>query len=88
MSINFPYLSTIQDLSNRQDIDVYLVGGFLRDHFLGIRRQDFDFAVSKDALKLAQQFSRKISGAYVLLDKERGCARVAKKTADGPKPPE
>ena len=40
---------------------------------------DFDFAVNRDALKLAKAFAVKIKGAYVLLDEERGCARVCRK---------
>ena len=41
--------------------------------------QDMDFALEKSALKVAKSFANKIKGAYILLDEERQCARVAKK---------
>ena len=56
-----------------------MVGGFLRDLQLGIEKEDFDFAVEKNALSVALLFSKKVKGAYVLLDEERGCARVVKR---------
>ncbi|MBF0523440.1 MAG: HD domain-containing protein [Candidatus Omnitrophica bacterium] len=74
----FPQLEIIQSIASARKISVYLVGGFLRDHILGISKTDFDFAVEKDALKLAQIFAHKIKGAYVVLDKELRCARVVK----------
>ncbi|HLF17619.1 MAG TPA: HD domain-containing protein [Candidatus Omnitrophota bacterium] len=76
-------IKIIRDLARKKRLKVFLVGGFLRDLLLGRPKIDFDFAVSKSALKLAKSFSTKIKGAYVLLDKERGCARVCKKTKEG-----
>ncbi len=74
-----PQIRIIQDLARKRKLQVHLVGGYLRDHFLGIEKTDLDFAVSKDALKLAEIFAGQIKGAYIVLDQERGCARVAKK---------
>ncbi len=51
----------------------------MRDFFLGMKKKDFDFAVECNALEVARTFSKTIKGAFVLLDKERGCARIAKK---------
>jgi len=75
----YPQLKTIQEIAKKRKKQVHLVGGFLRDYRLGTQRQDFDFAVDGDALKIARVFAHRIKGAFVLLDKERGCARVAKK---------
>ncbi len=77
--IRHPHIKIIQDLAKRRKTAIYLVGGFLRDSLLGFEKRDFDFAVEKDALKFARCFATKIKGAYVLLDEEHGCARVAKK---------
>lgn len=41
--------------------------------------RDLDLAVSSDAIALARLFAKAIKGAFVLLDEEAGCARVAKK---------
>ena len=76
---DYPQLKTICDIAKQKKVSVYLVGGFLRDFLLGISKKDFDFAVEKNALGVARAFSEKIKGAYVLLDEDRGCARVAKK---------
>jgi len=76
---DYPQLKIIQDIAKKKKTPVYLVGGFLRDAILGFEKKDFDFAVKKNALGVARLFSRKVKGAYVLLDEERKCARVVKK---------
>jgi len=73
---DYPQLKIIQDVAKKKKVSIYLVGGFLRDFLLGIEKLDFDFAVEKNALTVARVFSEKIKGAYILLDEERGCARV------------
>jgi poly(A) polymerase len=80
----YQQLKTIQKLAEKRNVHVYLVGGFLRDLFLTNGKNikmDFDFAVSKNAIAFARQFANQIKGAFVLLDEEHGCARVAKKSA-------
>lgn len=76
---DYPQLKVIQDIAKQKKRSVHLVGGFLRDYMLGNPKADFDFAVNKDALGVAKTFAQKIKGAYIVLDEERGCARVAKK---------
>lgn len=83
-SIDLPHLEIIQELSRSRKLEVHLVGGCLRDFILGRKKPDFDFAVSKNAIALARAFADKIKGAFVLLDKENGCARVVKKINDEP----
>ncbi|OGX37729.1 MAG: hypothetical protein A3D87_04215 [Omnitrophica WOR_2 bacterium RIFCSPHIGHO2_02_FULL_50_17] len=76
---DYPYIKIIQQIAKHKKTPLYLVGGFLRDYFLGNPKLDFDFAVEKDALRLARLLARHIKGAFVLLDSERGCGRVVKK---------
>ncbi|MBF0478350.1 MAG: HD domain-containing protein [Candidatus Omnitrophica bacterium] len=76
---DFPYLVSLRELSIQKGCKIYLVGGFVRDLFLNRFNNDFDFAVEKNALKLAEAFAQKIKGAYVLLDAENVCGRVVKK---------
>jgi putative nucleotidyltransferase with HDIG domain len=79
-------LSLLSALAGQKRLRVHLVGGFLRDRVLSPERpdgRDLDFAVSKGAILLARAFARRIRGAFVLLDNERGCARVAQKTPQG-----
>ncbi len=73
---NLPHLKIVRDLARMKKTDVHLVGGFLRDHLLGKKSTDLDFAVSDNAIAFARAFARKVKGAFVLLDKEHGCARV------------
>jgi len=73
------FIKIIRDIAKRKNVSIHLVGGFLRDHALGSNGYDFDFAVEKKALEIARLFAQKIKGAYILLDAERGCARVAKR---------
>lgn len=75
----YPNLLTVQSLALRERIPVYLVGGFLRDLLLSRPCLDFDFALAKNAISFARKFSRKIKGAFVLLDDKNGCARVVRK---------
>jgi len=72
-------LLIIQTLAKKNKVQVYLVGGALRDLILNRPCCDFDFAVFKNALKVARQFADQIKGSYVLLDEEHGCARVVKR---------
>ena len=76
---DYPHLKIIRDIAKAKKLSIHLVGGFLRDFILGSQKEDFDFAVEKNALSVARLFSKKIKGAYILLDEQKGCARVAKK---------
>ncbi len=55
----------------------YLVGGSLRDALLGRALTDLDLAVAGDAPAFARGLADRLGGHFVLLDAERGTARVA-----------
>ncbi len=85
---DYPHLKMIRDIARRKKVVIHIVGGFLRDYFLESLRgphphqtglRDFDFAVERDALRVSRLFADQIKGAYIVLDEDRGCARVAKK---------
>ncbi len=83
---DLPEIYSIIELAKRRQVSVFLVGGFLRDQHL--KRQarkgaDFDFIVTDGAIAFARAFAKKVRGAFVLLDKESGCARVARKLPGG-----
>ncbi len=79
-----PYLSKIKKIAKKQDVEVYLVGGVLRDLFLagGIQKPDFDFAVENNVEKFVQEFANQIKGRIVILDKVLRNIRVVKKKKD------
>lgn len=55
---------------------LYLVGGFLRDLYLGSPGRDLDFAVSGNALNFARAVAEILEATYIPLDRINGVARV------------
>ena len=55
---------------------IFIVGGFLRDLYLGIPGRDMDFAVSGDAMRFAEGAALNLGGAFVPLDRVNGIARI------------
>lgn len=74
------FLETILDeigtLSIKKNKKIYLVGGFLRDMYLGYPGRDLDFAVGGNAMNLAQDISEILNGVYIPLDRINRVARV------------
>lgn len=73
---------TIERIVKKYNVKAFLVGGAIRDYLMDRPCVDFDFAVEKQAIKIAKVFAKKIKGAFVLLDEEHHCARVARKEKD------
>lgn len=55
---------------------LYLVGGAVRDAFLGRPTTDIDIAVDGDAVSLARRLADWLGGDVYVMDRERGVARV------------
>ncbi len=72
-------LKELLKLSKREKVDIFLVGGFLRDLLLQKKTVDYDIVIDKDAKELARKFSKNIKGAFVLLDDENKIYRVVKR---------
>lgn len=59
-----------------ETIEIYLIGGFIRDAFLGVKSHDLDFiVVNKSSDKLCEELTFDIDGKYFLLDKETRTTR-------------
>ncbi|MFC2005149.1 CCA tRNA nucleotidyltransferase [Chloroflexota bacterium] len=69
-------LSKLGDFLAGQDIESYIVGGWVRDVLLGRDTADIDFAVSSDALEVAPGVATALGGKYVLLDRVNRVGRV------------
>lgn len=77
-------LRTLAELAQARGIELWLVGGLVRDALLGRWAPDADL-VLRDAVPFARQAARALGGAFVLLDEEWGMARVVVK--QGPSGP-
>jgi len=66
----------VQTLAVRYGVDVFVVGGTVRDWLRGVAARDLDLAVSRSALDFARQLASELLAAYVLLDKDEQTARV------------
>ncbi len=70
------YLKPILNLKRRQKL--YLVGGTIRDILLGVKPNDYDFAVEGSGIRFCRRVAKEIKGAFVLLSKDDDEARVVK----------
>ena len=64
-------------------LTVYLVGGAVRDAFLGRETHDLDFTLEREAIKLARRIADALKADFYPLDAERDTGRVLVTNADG-----
>ncbi len=69
-------LASVSSFLAEQNIQSYLVGGFIRDALLRRDTADIDIAVAADALEVAPRVASALGGRYVLLDEVNGVGRV------------
>jgi poly(A) polymerase len=81
--LNFPPLfETIRDIL-KDEVDVYLVGGAVRDLFLKRPVHDLDFAVKRNAIQLARKVADKLKADFYPLDSDRDTGRILVRGNDG-----
>ena len=73
----------VRRLAEERGVQVWPVGGAVRDVLLGRSVHDWDFAVDRDGLGLARAVADALGGAYFPLDAERDTGRVVLAAADG-----
>ena len=71
-------LQVLRSLAADRGLEVYLVGGTVREMALGGATPDVDLAVSAQTLALAQDLARALGGTFVLLDEKERTARVVR----------
>ncbi|RKD28844.1 CCA tRNA nucleotidyltransferase [Thermohalobacter berrensis] len=77
-----PIFKTLKEISRNENIKIYVVGGYIRDYFLGGKGEDIDFVVEKNPAKIGKKLAEKIGGKaiplgdrykfYRVVDKNRG----------------
>ena len=78
-------LKQVRALASQRGVQVWPVGGVVRDALLERSTHDWDFAVEGDAQGLARAVGDAVGGAYYPLDKERDVGRVLVPQTDGPR---
>jgi poly(A) polymerase len=71
-----PFLRRLLQFAEQCGVELYTVGGTLRDLCLGRPAQDIDLAMVGDVMGFARRFANHLGAAYVPMDAERGEARV------------
>ena len=74
-------LDAVLRFSKAKKVKLYIVGGYLRDLFLGREKAnpDIDFCLENKAITFGQMLAREIHAAFVILDKEHGACRLIKR---------
>jgi len=74
-------IEAILKIARKRRVKLYLVGGYLRDIFLGREKDnpDIDFCLKRGAINFGREVARQIKGGFVILDKTHGCGRVVKR---------
>ena len=81
-----PTLQALDAFASTQGVQLYLVGGSVRDLMLDRQTTDFDFALASDAIHFAKAFAAKIRATCIVLEENPSTARVIAKQCD-PSPP-
>ncbi len=71
-------LQVLAGLAKDRQVQVYLVGGTVRELLLGQEIHDLDLAVSHQTLDLAATLAATLGGTFVLLDEQERSARVVR----------
>jgi len=58
------------------DVNIYLVGGFLRDYLLGKESKELDFIIAPFSYETLNTFSKILKGRIIPLDEERKYFRI------------
>ncbi|TAL69253.1 MAG: HD domain-containing protein [Bacteroidetes bacterium] len=71
MKISESIVKQIGQLADELGVELYIVGGYVRDYFLGRNRIDFDFTVVGDSIAFAKEVARKFNSKPVIYQKFR-----------------
>lgn len=69
--ISEPVLKQIGRIADSLNVEIYIVGGYVRDYYLKKKRTDFDFTIVGDALNFAQELANRFKSKAILYPKFR-----------------
>ena len=71
-----PIMQALKTFAKDQGVQLYLVGGSIRDLFLGRQTTDIDFTLASDAIQFAKAFAANIGATVIALEENPPTARV------------
>lgn len=71
-----PLMKTLCDFAKKQEVQLYLVGGSVRDLLLNRPTADWDFTLESDTIQFAKLFANSIRAHFILLEEQPPTARV------------
>jgi poly(A) polymerase len=76
IELRHPILKTIGAVADREGVEVYVVGGFVRDHLLGLGDKDIDILVIGDGVQFARTVGFELDAHSVLVFERFGTAMM------------
>ncbi|MDE0465793.1 MAG: hypothetical protein OYL97_01955 [Candidatus Poribacteria bacterium] len=77
-------IQSLSAFAKEQNVQLYLVGGSVRDLLLSRQTTDIDFALASDAIQFAKAFATSIGATCIALEENPSTARVIVKQHDTP----
>ncbi len=75
-------MQALGDFAEKRGVELYLVGGSVRDLLLERQTTDIDFALASDAIAFAKAFAARIRATCIVLEEAPSTARVVVKRSD------
>jgi poly(A) polymerase len=76
ITLTHPLLKSIGSLADAEQLEVYVVGGYVRDALLGLGDRDMDILVIGDGIRFAERVARELGGKTVVIHEKFGTATV------------
>jgi poly(A) polymerase len=76
LTLSHPLLAAIGGVADRERVDVYVVGGFVRDMLLGVQDRDIDILVIGDGVAFARKVAHDLRIPTVVVHERFGTAML------------
>ena len=76
VNLSHTLLSTIGSIADNEHLEVYVVGGYVRDHLLGLEDKDIDVLVMGDGVQFAKSVARRLGINAVVAYEKFGTAML------------
>src|SRR6056297_663640 len=75
-NIQIPLFEKVSNIADEQEIRLWLIGGFVRDVFLGRNSKDIDIVVLGDGVRAAEMLARHLKADNLSVFKNFGTAQM------------